>query len=59
MNVQQLVLKYATPRAGELADRGIGLGCVNPRTGEAEAPESIVDRDREALRFSGSRSRSS
>jgi methionine synthase II (cobalamin-independent) len=45
------VLEYATPRAGELADRGIGCGCVNPRTGEAESPESIVDRAREALQF--------
>ena len=58
MNVQQLVLEYATPRAGELAvigralgDREIGLGCVNPRTGEAETPESIVARAREALQF--------
>ena len=58
MKVRQLVLEYATPRAGELSvighalgDREIGLGCVNPRTGEAESPESIVDRAREALQF--------
>ena len=58
MSVQQLVLEHATPRAGELAaigralgDREIGLGCVNPRTGEAESPESIVVRAREALQF--------
>lgn len=56
MHVRQLVLEYATPRAGELeivgrslADREIGLGCVNPRTGKAESPESIVARVREAL----------
>ena len=58
MNLHQYVLEYATPRAGELAvagralgDREIGLGCVNPRTDEAELPESIVDRAREALQF--------
>ena len=58
MNVRQLVLEYCTPRAGELAvvgralgDREIGLGCVNPRTDEAESPESIVARAREALQF--------
>lgn len=56
MHVGQLVLEYATPRAGELAvvgralsDREIGLGCVNPRTDDAESPESIVARVREAL----------
>jgi methionine synthase II (cobalamin-independent) len=56
MHVRQLVLEYATPRAGELevvgralADREIGLGCVNPRTDTAESVESIVARAREAL----------
>jgi methionine synthase II (cobalamin-independent) len=58
MHVRQLVLEYATPRAGELAvtgralaDREIGLGCVNPRTDEAESPDSIVARAEEALKF--------
>lgn len=58
MHVRQLVLEYATPRAGELAvigrtfgDREIGLGCVNPRTDEIESPESIVERATEALQF--------
>ncbi len=58
MHVRQLVLEYCTPRAGELAvvgralaDREIGLGCVNPRTDEAESPESIVARAHEALEF--------
>lgn len=58
MNVRQLVLEYATPRAGELAvigralgDREIGLGCVNPRTDEAENPAIIVARAEEALEF--------
>lgn len=58
MNVDQYVLEYATPRAGELevigrslSDREIGLGCVNPRTDTAESVESIVERAREALQF--------
>jgi 5-methyltetrahydropteroyltriglutamate--homocysteine methyltransferase len=57
MHVDQLVLEYATRRAGELsvvgetlADREIGLGVVNPRTSEAESPASIVARVEEALR---------
>jgi 5-methyltetrahydropteroyltriglutamate--homocysteine methyltransferase len=58
MSVGQLVLEYATERAGELrvvgealGDRELGLGCVNPRTDEAEAPEAIVARAEEALRY--------
>ncbi len=58
MRVQQFVLEYATPRAGELSivgealkDRELGLGCVNPRTDEAEDPASIVARAEEALQF--------
>jgi methionine synthase II (cobalamin-independent) len=58
MHARQFVLEYCTPRAGELAvvgralaDREIGLGVVNPRTDEAEAPESIQARAEEALQF--------
>lgn len=58
MRVDQFVLEYATPRAGELAivgqalgDRELGLGCVNPRTDEAEDPATIVARAEEALQF--------
>ncbi len=58
MHVDQFVLEYATPRAGELAvvgqalaDRELGLGCVNPRTDEAEDPATIVARAEEALAF--------
>ena len=58
MRVRQLVLEYATPRAGELPivggalpDREIGLGVVNPRTDEIETPETIVERCEEALQF--------
>ncbi len=58
MHCRQFVLEYCTPRAGELdvvgralGDREIGLGVVNPRTDEAEPPEGIVQRVREALQF--------
>jgi 5-methyltetrahydropteroyltriglutamate--homocysteine methyltransferase len=58
MQVAQFVLEYATPRAGDIAvvggalgDREIGLGVVNPRTAEAEAPGEIVRRVEEALDF--------
>ena len=58
MNVDQFVLEYATPRAGELRtvgeslhDRELGLGCVNPRTDAAEEPATIVARAEEALEF--------
>lgn len=58
MRVDQFVLEYATPRAGELrvvgealGAREIGLGCVNPRTDEAEDPAAIVARAEEALRY--------
>ncbi len=53
LQVQQLVLEYATPRAGTLvavAHKELGLGVVNPRTPEVESPEAIVARVREALR---------
>lgn len=54
MNVQQLVLEYATPRAGELMPFGakeLGLGVVNPRTREVESSMAVVERVREALRW--------
>jgi 5-methyltetrahydropteroyltriglutamate--homocysteine methyltransferase len=58
MEVHQFVLEYATPRAGELrvvgealGERELGLGCVNPRTDEAEEPAEIVARAEEALRY--------
>ena len=57
-SVRQLVLEYATPRAGDvavggraLADREIGLGVVNPRTDEAESLEVIEQRVEQALRY--------
>ena len=58
MNVDQLVLEFATPRAGELEVfkeyenlKEIGLGVVNPRTDEIDVPKAIVDRVKEALRY--------
>jgi 5-methyltetrahydropteroyltriglutamate--homocysteine methyltransferase len=44
MHVDQLVLEYATPRAGDFVavpDKSIGLGVVNPRTATIETSEEI------------------
>ena len=58
MNVDQLVLEFATPRAGELEvfkeyenEKEIGLGIVNPRSDETESPKQITDRVKELLRY--------
>ena len=58
MNVDQLVLECATPRAGEMEvfkeysnEKEIGLGVVNPRTDEVESPAQIVDRVKEILKY--------
>jgi 5-methyltetrahydropteroyltriglutamate--homocysteine methyltransferase len=61
LNVQQLVLEFATPRAGELAallgareivdEKELGLGVVNPRTPETEPVAAIVERVKEALQY--------
>jgi len=54
LKVKQLVLEYATPRAGEIvapARHEIGLGAVNPRTPEVETPAAIVARVRQALKL--------
>jgi 5-methyltetrahydropteroyltriglutamate--homocysteine methyltransferase len=58
MNIDQFVLEYATPRAGDIAVVGqalnskeLGLGVVNPRTITAESPEEIVERAEKALAF--------
>ncbi len=61
LNVQQLVLEFATPRAGELAallgvreivdEKELGLGVVNPRTPETEPVAAIVQRVKEALQY--------
>jgi methionine synthase II (cobalamin-independent) len=58
INIDQFVLEYATPRAGDLeivgtrlSHKEIGLGSVNPRTDEAEAPDVIANRVIEALKY--------
>jgi len=52
IRVSQLVLEYATPRAGDLMAFGgkeLGLGVVNPRTAHVETEEEIAARVEEAL----------
>jgi 5-methyltetrahydropteroyltriglutamate--homocysteine methyltransferase len=47
MQVDQLVLEYATPRAGDfvpVAGKSIGLGVVNPRDPRIESAQAVVDR---------------
>ncbi len=58
MNIHQLVLEYATPRAGEMEvfkeyaeQKEIGLGVVNPRTDTIEPPELIVQQVKAALKY--------
>ena len=58
MQIDQLVLECATPRAGELAvfehyprAKEIGLGVVNPRSDEIETTEHIIGKVNEALRY--------
>lgn len=58
MDVDQLVLECATPRAGEMEvfkeyrnEKEIGLGVVNPRTDEIESPDEIVRRTKEILEY--------
>jgi 5-methyltetrahydropteroyltriglutamate--homocysteine methyltransferase len=54
LHVQQLVLEYATERAGSLmpfAEKEIGLGVVNPRTPTVESPETIKAMIEQALQL--------
>ncbi len=58
MNVSQLVLEMATPRAGEIDvfkeygnEKEIGLGVANPRTDEVEDPIRIVRRVKDILKY--------
>ena len=51
--VRQLVLEYATPRAGAVVSPGgkeLGLGVVNPRSDDVETPAQICERVREAMK---------
>lgn len=58
-NVDQLVLEYATPRAGELhaleqlkdTNIEVGLGVINPRIREVETVEQIINRVKEAAKY--------
>ncbi|HLI46965.1 MAG TPA: cobalamin-independent methionine synthase II family protein [Geobacterales bacterium] len=56
--VNQLVLEFATPRAGDvealrdyLGEKEIGFGVVNPRNDVVEAPNEIIERVEKILRF--------
>jgi 5-methyltetrahydropteroyltriglutamate--homocysteine methyltransferase len=58
MNVSQLVLEMATPRAGEVDvfkeyrnEKELGLGVANPRTDEVENPAQIVQRVKHVLKY--------
>ncbi len=58
MNIDQLVLEYATPRAGELGafahhakQKEIGLGVANPRSDDIESVDSIVERVKDARQY--------
>ncbi|MDJ0624484.1 MAG: hypothetical protein QNJ17_16085 [Desulfocapsaceae bacterium] len=58
MKIDQFVLEYATPRAGDidivgraLHDRELGLGVVNPRTDLVESLDFIVGKAEKALEY--------
>jgi 5-methyltetrahydropteroyltriglutamate--homocysteine methyltransferase len=57
VHVDQLILEYATPRAGEiealrhLSGKEIGFGIVNPRTEEIENSEEVVNRVQEVRKY--------
>nr|WP_163338931.1 hypothetical protein [Desulfopila sp. IMCC35008] len=58
MKIDQFVLEYATPRAGDievvggsLSDRELGLGVVNPRTDDVESVDYIIGKTEKALEY--------
>ncbi|MEH7251294.1 cobalamin-independent methionine synthase II family protein [Neobacillus niacini] len=57
VNVDQLILEYATPRAGEIeaikdfGGKELGFGIVNPRTETVETVEEIIERVQEVRKF--------
>ncbi|MEH7112202.1 cobalamin-independent methionine synthase II family protein [Neobacillus niacini] len=57
VNVDQLILEYATPRAGEIdaikdfGGKEIGFGIVNPRTETVETEDEILARVQEVRKF--------
>ena len=56
VNARQLVLEYATERAGDLVHfegKELGLGVVNPRTGTVESADEIEHATRAAIALYG------
>jgi 5-methyltetrahydropteroyltriglutamate--homocysteine methyltransferase len=58
MKVDQLVLEFATPRAGDveaireyIGDKELGYGVVNPRTDDIESPQEIISKVNKVLKF--------
>lgn len=57
VKVDQLILEYATPRAGELdvirdfGGKELGFGVVNPRTETIETAQAIIDRVQEVRKY--------
>jgi len=58
MNIDQLVLEMATPRAGEIEvfkeyrnEKELGLGVSNPRTDDVEDPRAIVQSVKQVLKY--------
>ncbi|MBZ0135416.1 MAG: cobalamin-independent methionine synthase II family protein [Planctomycetes bacterium] len=54
LKVKQLVLEYATERAGDVMrfeGKSLGLGVVNPRTEHTETPEEVIAQVEKALEF--------
>lgn len=57
VNVDQLVLEYSTPRAGEIdairefGDKEIGFGIINPRTETIETAEEMLKRIEEVRKY--------
>lgn len=57
VNVDQLILEYATPRAGEIdaikdfGGKEIGFGIVNPRTESIETEDEIIARVQEVRKY--------
>lgn len=54
LKVDQLVLEYATERAGDVMafdGKSLGLGVANPRTEHTETPEEVIDQVNKALKY--------
>ncbi|MFJ7728087.1 vitamin-B12 independent methionine synthase [Neobacillus sp. NPDC097160] len=57
VKVDQLILEYATPRAGELdvirdfGGKELGFGVVNPRTETIETAQTIIERVQEVRKY--------